>query len=165
MPHCNDERNVSRSKFICVRDLFKSKTSSRAFDIRMVTTGGAEGETERKPKFVARIEGENQREREGRRKERTRDRMSFRGRLISLSTRLPVSLCLRLFVSLYFAQLPVSENSKASLCHRSLALSPVIYIRDPLKFFKGLTELIDITSTTTINRVKYFSFGKKESKE
>lgn len=75
----------------------------------MVTTGVTEGETERKRKFVARTEGEYQegekreREREGTERENERDRMSFRGRLISLSTRLPVSLCPRLFVSLFYS--------------------------------------------------------------
>lgn len=74
----------------------------------MVTTGGAEGETERKRKFVARIEG---RKPEGKRKKRRRERGDGkrereRPDVLSWLTyfvvdRLLVSLCPRLFVSLF----------------------------------------------------------------
>lgn len=136
-----------------------------ALGIRMVTTGGAEGETERKRKFVAwtgRVKG---REPGGRREEEweeteretEKDRMSFRGRLISLSTRLPVSLCPRLFVSLFCSTSCARKFESVTLfATRPL---PVIYICNPLKLWASRGR----HSMTTINRCRNIFLWEKEN--
>lgn len=102
----------------------------------MVTTGGAEGETQRKRKFVARTEGENQgggKEGERKGKERTRETgCPFVVDLFRCRRGFPF-LCVHASLFRYFAQLPAPENWKASRRSPLATFRPVIYIRDPLK--------------------------------
>lgn len=133
----------------------------------MVTTGGAEGETQRKRKFVARTEGENQgggkegkREKGDTERENERNRMSFRGRLISLSTRLPVSLCPRFFVSL-FCSTSCARKLESVTPFATRHLPPRYLHTRPFKNCESCG--VDIPSITTMPIVRdiFLSGGKK----
>lgn len=111
----------------------------------MVTTGGAEGETKRKRKFVARTEGrkpegkrkkgrrERKRKRERRWKEKTRDTgYPFMVDLFRCRRGFPF-LCVHASLFRYFVQFPAPKNSKASHCSSTPSL--IIYIRDVKKLW------------------------------
>lgn len=110
----------------------------------MVTTGGVEGETKRKRKFVARTEGENQEERKegeggGERGDGERERDI--PDVLSWSTYFVVDEASRFFVStpLCFVISPNFLRPKIrkrhAVRHSPPAPFAVIYIRDPSKLW------------------------------
>lgn len=140
------------------RESFKSKVNP--LGIRMVRTGGAEGETKRKRTPSLWQCRENQRERhEKRERKREGERAGCPFVVDLLRCRRGFSfLCVRVSLFRYFAsQLPVPENSKASNSSLPLLLFTYATLQNctPHKWV-GRWIQMSIGSSITINHV-YFS--------
>lgn len=113
--------------------------------------------------FVA-MQGEPEgKTRKERKKKRGREsRMSFRGRLTSLSTRLLISLCPRLFVSLF--RFPTSRARKFESV-KLLSPPPAIYIRDSSKLYTSQVGGWMNTDEYLYDQLCIFFFFSSEKKK